>query len=215
MRLVPLLATALSVLLSVPVFAQAQEWIDFSSKADFFTINFPAQPSVTETTYESEYSLKLPARVYRSDNGPNHYTVTVVDYNAAEKLEAERVKKCQAAGGEGDLCNDHTRAEIRGAMIHATWLLVQKSAKLTHLSYSNADRVEGHEIYLTNTDGSRTIAAVYMHENRLYIIEGNVPAKSPPPAIFYQSMGFIDREGKRIRYDTPYSNGFPAPRRVR
>ena len=61
---------------------------------------------------------------------------------------------------------------------------------MTHLSYTNADRVEGHEIYFTNPDSSRTLAAIYMHEGRLYIIEGTVPAKAAPPALFYQSMGF-------------------------
>jgi len=54
-----------------------------------------------------------------------------------------------------------------------------------------------------------------MHENRLYILEGTVPAKSPPPALFYQSMGFLDKDGKRRRYQSPYSNGFPAPPRAR
>jgi hypothetical protein len=213
MRLIPLMATALSLFISAPAFAQ--EWIDFASRTDFFAINFPSQPKVTETTFKSEYSLTLPAHVYRTDNGPNHYSVTVVDYTVAEKLEAERVKNCKASGGDGDLCNDHSRGDIRGAMLYATWLLIEKSAKLTHLAYSNADRVEGHEVYLTNTDGSRTLAAVYMHENRLYIIEGTVPAKSPPPALFYQSMGFLDKDGKRIRYNSTYSNGFPLPSRAR
>ena len=213
MRLIPLMATALSLFISAPVFAQ--EWIDFASRTDFFAINFPSQPKVTETTFKSEYALTLPAHVYRTDNGPNHYSVTVVDYTGTEKLEAERVKNCKAAGGDGDLCNDHSRGDIRGAMLYATGQLIEKSAKLTHLAYSNADRVEGHEIYLTNTDGSRTLAAVYMHENRLYIIEGTVPAKSPPPALFYQSMGFLDKDGKRIRYNNTYSNGFPPPGRAR
>src|SRR5438552_2833681 len=214
MRFIILRAVALTLLWAG--IASAQEWIEYSSRQDFFTINFPAQPKVKDIPYVTEYSINLPAHVHSYENGRSRYSVTVVDYTNEEKLEDARIKDCQAAGGEGDLCNNHTRADIRGATIHATWQLIQKSAKVTHLSYSNADRVEGHEVYLTNADGSRTFAAIYGHEGRLYIIEGTVPAKSAPPALFYQSMGFLDKEGKRIRYgDTPYSFGFPAPRPVR
>ncbi len=185
MRLIRLIAATLSLLIfSVPCFAQ--EWIDYSSQADFFAINFPGQPKVRDITYRT-----------------------------VDKIEAERVKSCRAAGGEGDSCNDHSGGDKRGALLYATFNLIQKAAKVTHLAYSNADRVEGHELYLTNADGSRTFAAIYMHENRLYILEGTVPANAPPPALFYQSMGFLDKDGKRIRYQSVYSNGFPPPPRAR
>jgi hypothetical protein len=213
MRLILVGAAVLTLLLTGTAFAQ--EWIDYSNRSDFFTINFPGEPKVKEITYLTEYSITLPAHVYSHESDRSRYSVTVVDYTKEEALENERVKACQAAGGEGDLCNNHSRADQRGAILHATWNLIQKSAKVTHLSYSNADRVEGNEVYLTNADGTRTCAAIYMHEGRLYIIEGTVPANSPPPALFYQSMGFLDKDGKRIRYDTPYSFGFPPPRRVR
>ena len=214
MRLIRLIAATLSLLIfSVPSFAQ--EWIDYSSQADFFAINFPGQPKVRDITYRTEYNITLPGRVHSYEDGSNRYSVTVVDYTNIEKLEAERVKKCQAAGGDGDSCNDHSSTDKRGAIIYATWNLIQKAAKVTHFAYSNADRVEGHELYLTNADGSRTFAAIYMHENRLYILEGTVPANAPPPALFYQSMGFLDKDGKRIRYQSVYSNGFPPPPRAR
>ena len=213
MRMTSFIAASLSLFLSVPSFAQ--EWIDYASRGDFFGINFPAEPKVKDITYRTEYNSTLPARVHSYENGPNHYSVTVVDYTNLEKLEAERVKSCKAAGGDGDTCNDHSSTDTRGALLYATWNFIQKGAKVTHLAYSNVDRVEGHELYLTNADGSRTFAGIYMHENRLYILEGTVPANSPPPALFYQSMGFLDKDGKRIRYNTPYSNGFPPPSRQR
>ena len=53
-----------------------------------------------------------------------------------------------------------------------------------------------------------------MHENRLYILEGTVSAGSPPPGLFQQSLGFLDKEGIRVRYDTVYSNMYPPPSRV-
>ena len=92
---------------------------------------------------------------------------------------------------------------------------MKDAAKVTHFVYTQADRVEGHELHLANADGSFTFAAVYMHENRLYILDATVPKGSPPPLLFQQSMRFLDKDGKGIRYDTPYANGFPPPRRVR
>jgi hypothetical protein len=100
-------------------------------------------------------------------------------------------------------------------MIYATWNFLKRDAKVTHYVFTNADRVEGHDIHLANADGSRTFASIYMHENRLYIFEGTVAKNSPPPLVFQQSVGFLDKDGKRIRYDTTYSNGFPAPKRAR
>ena len=209
---IPLLVTALILFVSRPALAQ---WNEYENRRDFFSISLPGEPQVREITYISEYSQVLPGRVYSVQNGTNRYSVTVVDYTNLEKLEAERVRACRAKGGDGDLCNDHSRADLRGALIHATWNFLQRDAKVTHYVYTNADRVEGHELHLLNSDKSRTFASIYMHENRLYIIEGTVSASSPPPLVFQQSMGFLDKDGKRIRYDTPYSNGFTPPRRVR
>ena len=104
---------------------------------------------------------------------------------------------------------------MRGAIVYATWTFFQRDAKVTHFVYYRADLVEGHQLQLTNADGSRTFAAIHLHENRLYILEGTVPAGSPAPGLFQQSLGFLDREGNRIRYETVYSNGFPPPPRTR
>jgi hypothetical protein len=213
MRLIPLVAAAFSLVVSGPCFAQ--DWIEYQNRADFFSVNFPGEPKARDITYRTEYSIALPGRVYSYENGPNRYSVTVIDYANLESIEAERVKSCRAAGGDGDTCNDHSIADMRGAIVYATWNFIRRDAKVTHLSYSNVDRVEGQELQLTNADKSRTFVSIHMHENRLYILEGTVPAGSPAPALFQNSLGFLDKDGKGIRYDTPYSNGFPAPRRVR
>lgn len=214
MRLIPLIAAALSLIVfASPSFAQ--EWIEYESRADSFSVNVPGEPRVRDISYRTEYAQALPARVYSREEGKDRYSVTVVDYTNLEKMEAGRVRKCKTAGGDGDTCNDHSSTDLRGAIIYATWNLFQKGAKLTFFSYSNVDRVEGHELQFTSADGSRTFASIHMHENRLYIMEGTVPAGSPPPALFQQSLGFLDKDGKRVRYATPYSNGFPPPPRDR
>ncbi len=43
-----------------------------------------------------------------------------------------------------------------------------------------------------------------MHANRLVITEANLPRGYPPPAIFQQSLGWLDEKGARIRY--PFMN---------
>ena len=106
-------------------------------------------------------------------------------------------------------------AELRGAMDYATWNFIKKDAKVTYFAYGNTDRIEGRRIQLTNADRSRTFAAIHMHENRLYILEGTVSAGSPPPGLFQQSLGFLDEKGTRVRYEAVYSNAYPPPPRVK
>jgi hypothetical protein len=212
MRRIPFIAAALSLFISGPCFAQ--EWIEYASQKDFFTVNFPSEPRVEDITYTTEYRLTLPGRVYRAADGPNRYSVTVIDYTEVEKMHAERNKQCKATDAYPDICGDRSRADLRGAMVWATFHFLQRDAKVTFYAWYNADLVEGHQLQLTNTDGSRTFAAIHMHENRLYIFEGTVPKGAPQPALFQQSLGFIDKEGKRIRYTTTYSNAYPAPPRL-
>ena len=55
-------------------------------------------------------------------------------------------------------------------------------------------------------DGSRTFAFIAMHTDRLYILEGTVPKGYPPPALFQQSLGYVDKDGRGMRYSAIYSN---------
>jgi len=209
MRMIPLIAATLGLFISVP--ALAQGWIEYASQADFFSINFPGEPEVRDIDYRTEFSITVPGRVYSYRDGPNHYSVTVVDYADTEPIHAERLQDCQARLGDGDSCNNPWRTELRGAIVYATWELFERDAMVTHLSYYVSDLVEGHQIQLTNADGSRTFAAIHMHEDRLYILEGTVPRGAPAPGLFQQSLGFLDDEGNRIRYRSIYTNGFPPP----
>jgi len=216
MRLIPAVAAALVLSVSAPAFAQ--EWIEFASREDRFTCNFPSQPAITQTTYTSEFRADLPARVYSATQGQSRYSVTVVDYNQSQRILTERAKACPpgiercvggTATGEG-----YWKQDVLGAKLYATFKFLQRDAKLTHLGYSTMDRVEGHLLQLTNPDKSRTFAGIYMHENRLYIMEGTVPVGYPEPALFQQSLGWLDENGITVRYESVYINGVPAPPRV-
>jgi len=208
MRLVRLVLAALILCIASPSFGQ--EWIEYYSRADFFLVNLPGEPKVQDITYPTEYGITLPGHVHVYENGGTRYSVTVVDYASVQKIHAERVKNCK---GYPDTCGNPYNAELRGAMDYAVWNFIKKDGKVTYYAYANSDRIEGRRVQLTNPDRSKTFAAIYMHENRLYILEGTVPAGAPPPALFQQSMGFLDKDGIRVRYATIYANGYPVPAR--
>ena len=205
-RLVP--AATLILFVAAPSFAQ--EWIEYYSRPDAFLVNFPAQPQVRSITYPTEYGLTLPANVHIYEQGPSRFSVTVVDYGNVQKLHADQVKGCTLYP---DQCTNQGANELRGALDYAVWNFLKRDGKVTYYAYANSDRIEGRRVQLTNADKSRTFGAIYMHENRLYILEATVPPTAPPPALFQQSMGFLDKDGVRVRYATPYSNAYPPPAR--
>ncbi len=206
MRVIRLIPVAFVLFVATP--ASAQEWIEYISPHDSFSINFPGQPEIRDISYKSEYGAGLPARVYTSLDGKSHYSVTVVDYSNVQQLHAERLKDCK---GYPNTCANPSGNELRGAIDFALWNFLQRGAKFTDYAYYNADRIEGRRMQLLNPDASRTFAAIHLHQNRLYIFEGTVPAGSPPPGLFQQSVGWVDAEGNRIRYQTIYSNHYPPP----
>jgi hypothetical protein len=228
MRVTPIVPALLLLVASVP--ARAQEPIDYVGKLDYFSINFPGQPKVEETTYPDEYRLApLPARAYTADQGRNHYKVTVVDYRGVPKMHAARNQQCiHDAGADkpgltpqarrdliGDTCQDETVKDIRGAMMWATWNIIERAAKVTYLAHYNVDVIEGHEVHTINPDESRTYGAIHMYENRLYIIETTVPKNAPAANWFQISLRMLDENYKPVRYQYSglmmYANGYPKP----
>lgn len=99
--LIPPAAAAFVLCLSGSSFAQ--EWIEYVSREDFFTVNFPAQPTVREIAYPTEYGITIPGRVHSYEAGLNRYSVTVVDYGNVQKIHAERLANCQKYP---NLCNN-------------------------------------------------------------------------------------------------------------
>jgi len=214
-----LIVLSIALFFSASTSVVAQEWIEFASREDRFTCNFPSQPKVTQTTFTSEHGADLPARVYSASQGQSRYAVTVVDFSSIEKVLTEKAKSCPAGaepclgGGAGGV--GHWKSDLRGAIVYATWQLMQRDAKVTSLVWNHMDLVEGHQLQMTNNaDKSRTFAGIYMHENKLYIIEGTVPAGYPAPALFQDSLGWLDESGIGLRYQAYYSNNYPAPPRV-
>ena len=188
------LFVAAAILLSAgPALAQA--WIDFRSSVDDFRIHTPGEFEIEEITYPSEYGIVLPARVYSHQRGDDRYTVTVVDYTHSERLHTERARNEAEQLRYWDI-------DIRASVAYAAWNIRKRGGEVTYDAYHYIDLVEGHQLQITNEDQSRTYAAIYLHDSRLYIVEATVAPGSIPPSFFQQSMQFLDENGERIRYDS-------------
>jgi hypothetical protein len=146
----------------------------------------------------------FPATVYRWQVGANRYSVTVVDYSDSEAIYTanHHSEDFQQAA--------YWQIDILGSIAYATTQFRQRpGVKVTFDAFHYVNLVTGHELQLTNPDQSRTFAAFYLHENRLYIFDATVAKGMPPPLIFNQSMEFLDAEGKSIRYRAYYYNKLP------
>jgi len=58
MRSILLITTVLILVMAAP--SLAQEWTDYTSKTDFFHVNFPGDPKVQDINYQTEYGITLP-----------------------------------------------------------------------------------------------------------------------------------------------------------
>jgi hypothetical protein len=190
--------------LCAPSAAMAQEWSDFMSTEDRFSITFPGQPSVQEIKWPSEYGAVFPGRVYSAKQGMGSYSVTVIDYRNSEKLHAAIPK------AESFTDPRYWQIDIQASIQYAATKFRQRpGAKVTYDAWHYIDLVEGHMLQLTNQDSSRSFISIYLHENRLYIVEATVPQGYPQPGLFQQNLSFLDEKGARVRYNEIYSNRLP------
>src|SRR5262245_18355779 len=192
--------------------AFAQDWDLYTNNEDGFKVDFPGPPKMSTTTFKSEYGADLPARVYTAMRGQEKYIVTVVDYNEAPQLLDEKAKANCRPGDERScgLTNagrGYWKEDMGGALLWATYGFLQRDAKLTPLAFAWQDLVAGHVIQMIdNRDQSSTFAFISMHRNKLYILEGTVPKGYPPPGLFQQCMGYVDKAGNGVRYQSIYSS---------
>lgn len=186
--------------------AQPYESSEFLSVEDRFSADFPSTPTIRESTYTTELGVVLPARIYTAEDDFGAYSVTVVDWRDAEPVYDAFLSGCQDC--DGAMAND-----IRGATLHAAFDVVSRGGEVTYLGQIETEEVEGVRIHLLSEDGSRTYATAHWHAYRLYIIEATAPPGAPPPNFFPVSIGFVDEEGRRVRYEQRYSPLFPTPAR--
>ena len=162
----------------------------------------------------SQFGAILPARIYSGTQGSGRYSVTVVDYNPIERLLTERSRTLPALDlAVHDYGLGYWKTDVRSAVVYAASKYLERDAKITSMLSNFSDLVAGMLLQLTNNaDQSRTFTSIYMHENRLVIAEATVPRDYPPPLIFQQSLGWLDENGTRIRYQFMYHNEPDVPK---
>jgi protein tyrosine phosphatase (PTP) superfamily phosphohydrolase (DUF442 family) len=196
------------------VSAQQDTWTEFVSREDGFRITFPGLPNVQTITWTSQMGYPLPARVFTVDRGREHYSVTVADYRGLEKQGIAKSQSCTPGaetciGGQTRIVGPgYWKSDVHGAITYAVFKLLQRDAKLTGMTWNWAEQVEGTLLQFTNNaDQSRTSASIYMHDNRLYVIEGTVPKGYPEAELFKMSVGFIRPDGTESNiYSSVYNN---------
>jgi hypothetical protein len=171
-----LLRFVIVALLVAPHPASAQEWIEFEDRSEFFFVNFPGKPVVTSMTYEPQRGPTLPGRVYTVQEGSSRYSVTVIDYAKAS-------------------VND-----VPGAVAWEAWNFRKRGGRISYDAYGQVDRIGGHQLHITNADGTVSFVGIYLHARRLYILEARVPPNTPGALHFQQSLTILDDKGERIRY---------------
>ena len=134
---------------------------------------------------------------------------------ALEEQGNARWKACppgnaQCRNGGETIGPGYWKQDERGAMAFAVAKYMKNHEyKITDYAWDWQDMVEGHSAHLNTQDGRRTLVYVAMHERKLYILEASVPEAYPEPGLFQQSLGWLDKDGNRIRYtETIYSNSY-------
>jgi hypothetical protein len=196
------------------------DWIEFVSLEERFTAVFPGKPVVRETAWPSQFGAVLPARVYSVTQGQSRYTITVVDYRLVERVQVEKARACpdgaNTCQGIPDWGIGYWKNDIRGAIVYGMSKFLMRDARVTEIIWNGIALVQGQALQLTNADKSQTFVGVYMHDNRLVVVEATVPAAYPAPVAFTESLGWIDERGRAVRYQTMYVNmpdvPKPAPR---
>ena len=171
---------ALVVVLAAASPSFAQEWTEFIERTERFSINFPApgQPTIKEFTYPPQRGKPLPARSFTVQDGPRRYSVTVVN-----------------------LVTLTQPSDVRGSVAWEAWNFRKRGGEITYDAFAQVDRIDGHQLHITNADGSVAFVGIYQHGRRLYILEAVGPAGFPGGMHFQQSLMVLDEKGERIRYE--------------
>jgi hypothetical protein len=126
--------------------AAAQSWQEYSYPDYSFRVSFPAEPQIEITTYRITDDRAVEAHVYAVHRQDAEFTITVAELADAAPEETaviDRAIKTLSAGGEVKVNIPH-----------------------------RISRVFGRQLSIVQDDGSRTAAAVFDYNGRLYQIEG-------------------------------------------
>lgn len=154
--------------------AVAQTWQEYSYPDYAFTVAFPANPRIENTTYQVADNRSVPARVYSVREDRSVFTVTVADLantGLDEKAVIDHAIKTLSAGGEVKF-------------------------DIPHRIY----KVYGRQLSILGADKSRSTVALFDYDGRLYQIEAKALPGNDSAAEtlrFQQSLVFTDGGANR------------------
>jgi hypothetical protein len=173
------LIASMLALLAISGPAAAQSWKEYSYPDYAVTVSFPAEPKIETTTYQIADGRSVPARVYSVAQGNGVFRMTIADLS-------------------------NTELEESAVLDHAVKTLAQDGEIKLNIP-ARVSQVFGRQLSILRTDGSRSSAALFDYNGRLYQIEGtSLPTgNATADAIrFQQSLIFTDNG----------SNGAPGER---
>jgi hypothetical protein len=179
-RLIPVIPAVAALFISGAAYAQA--WDAYVNRDNFFTVNLPGDPAITEAPYKTVKGTNLTARVFTAIAPPGSrltgtYTVTVVDYTNAKNELGDAIEQARKA------------------------ILAKGTAKYDALN--NMDMHRGWALTVETPDRHRILGQIVLAaNNRLYVTEAQTELNVPPPAQFQASLQILDNNGVRIRTRT-------------
>jgi hypothetical protein len=180
MRFASLIPAVAALFISGAAYAQA--WDSYVNRENFFTVNLPGDPMVTEAPYKTVKGTNLTARVFTAIAPPGSrltgtYTVTVVDYTNAKNELGDAIEQARKA------------------------ILAKGTAKYD--SVNNMDMHRGWALTVETPDRHRVLGQIILAaNNRLYVTQAETDLNVPPPAQFQASLQILDNNGVRIRTRT-------------
>ena len=132
--------------------------------------------------------IHCPRGCSASTEDSERYSVTVADYRGIEKLGTARSLTCVPGaetcfGGQTRIVGaGYWKSDVHGAITYAAFKLLQQHGTPTGMTWNWAEQVEGTLLQFTNADQSRTSASIYMHDNRLYVVEGTCRRETRSPS---------------------------------
>ena len=178
MRFASYVLTAIIVLAPVP--ALAQDWFLYVNNDDRFSVNLPGEPTIEDTTIISQRGSPYPTRIFRVSDSASDYMVKVIDY--------------------GEAIVSDVRGSIAWEAWHYRMAARDAGGEVTFDGYAQINRIEGHQLQITNSDQSKTYISIHLYNRRLYVLEATSPEGAPRPMLFQVSLSMLNEDGERARF---------------
>jgi hypothetical protein len=167
--------------------AAAQGWREYTYPDLGFSLHFPDDPKIEDTTYMTASGITVPARIYSLNQETSAYRMIVADFSRRTNL------------------NDRQVIDL------AIKTLAQEAEVKLDIP-ARVSRVFGRQLSLLGKDGSRSSVALFYYQRRLYQIQGTIlPANSDPSSgeaiRFQQSLRFTN-DASRFNDDIARQLGF-------